>query len=188
MTDNVEVVREHVLEVIHKAVRADGSMNKARAGVSEGLMQIARECSDVTEFNQACIQAEAKWKAEKRGNKHLPKSYVQARSDIRRMYAEEITFTDGEGKAKTYSQAKNEAAKTRKKAVTEARAEAEKARPEYLKQFDQLFTLIQATKDEELITSVTRASAEIYREFLESHPQSAEGEEVQELPELEEAA
>lgn len=105
-TELVNKFAAGIYEVMRESVKID----KARNNVASHLMDIARETGDRALFDKASKTAEAIWRNKTKGLS-LPKSFVQARSDIRRFMANNISFTkdevvDGVAKkvARTYSE------------------------------------------------------------------------------------
>lgn len=190
MTDKtVTVSSEHIRElsarmigVIQTAQRADNALSKKKSGIQQALFDIALDCTSRAEFNAASRDAEHDYKAESKVTK-LPPTFVQARSDIKTMYDEDVNFRTEAGEVVSFAtafaelRAKRKAARNVAKRTAAAKAEAKEqavlaAMSEEQKTFLMIVETVNQIGDRGLWNDLNGICQETLQEYLATHPEA----------------
>ena len=183
---HLRTVTDRLTEVVELARKADKTINAKRQTVADQLLSIARDCSNVKEFNAAVDLATIRFKA-KHGKAPMPKVFTQTASDIRRMYAQDVDLSSRDPGTKeflTYSKLKQAANKARAAAVAKTKELIEKTTPDYIKELRRIFSNLEAlAKDRksdtyldhvDVIDEVVSFANDAYKAYMAEHPEALE--------------
>ena len=173
-TEEINRVAVQIYDVMKEGQKVD----KARNNVAGHLLDIARDTGDRPLFDKASKTAEAIWRSKTKGAK-LPKSFVQARSDIKRFFDNGIAFYNEVVKdgaitktPRTFSEMGKAYRLDKAQADKEHEKSVEADKPAGQKAFESAVTLITTAKGmtDEFLQEVAELIGNAYIEWREEHP------------------
>lgn len=175
-SEHIRELSERIVAVTFTALKIDSATGKKRDSLKQALFDIALDCVNRIEFTAATHAAEHDYKEEAKV-KRLPPSFVQARSDIKTMYDEEVAFRAENGSVLSFATAykllgeKKKAGRVlaKKNAMIKAAQKAE-ARSEEEKTWCMVVESINQIADRGLWNDCNSTIHDILQEYLATHP------------------